>query len=114
MNANAILDTLNTVLDAIIGALSVALQASARAALANVPAAEWVLALVLAFAAWMLAGRRGSLVLNLLLFVLGVGASAWLSWRTHHHGVLTQQVVLAALSLHGLKSRGWALLKKGA
>ena len=114
MNANAILDALNTVLDAIIGALAVALDATARAMLANVHAAEWASALVLALAVWMLAGRRGSSALALLLFLVAVGAGAWLSWKTGHAGVTAQQTALAIMVLHGLKGRGWALVKGGA
>ena len=111
---NAVLDTLNTVMDAVIGALGVALAATARAMLANVHTSEWATALVLAVAVWMLAGRRARPVWGLALFLLAVGAGAWLSWRTHHHGMVAQQAALAVMVLHGLaKGRGWALLKGG-
>jgi prepilin signal peptidase PulO-like enzyme (type II secretory pathway) len=110
---NAVLDTLNTVMDAVIGALGVALAAVARAALANVHAAEWSSALVLALAVWLLAGRRWRPAVGLGLFVLAVGAGAWLSWKTGHTGVTAQQAALAALVLRGqLKAQGWALVKK--
>lgn len=115
MNANAILDTLNTVLDSVVGALAVALGATARAMLANVHAAEWSSALVLALAVWLLAGRRGSGALNLLLFLVAVGAGAWLSWKTGHTGVTAQQAALAVMVLHAqLKARGWALVGRRA
>ena len=104
---NAVLDTLNTVMDALIGALAVALRTVARAALANVHTTEWVAALVLSVALWLLAGRRGSSALALLLFVLAVGVGAWLSWRTGHTGVTVQQVALAVMIFHGIKGRGW-------
>lgn len=108
---NAALDTVNTVLDALIGALAVALNAVARAMLANVHASEWTLALVLAIGVWLLAGRRRRSAVGLALFVLAVGAGAWLSWRTGHTGVTAQQAALAAFGLHGL---GWTLVKGGA
>lgn len=111
---NAVLDTLHTVMDAVIGALAVALAALERAALANPSAAEWAtaLALVVALAGWLLAGRRGNAALNLLLFLAAVGAGSWLSWKTGHAGVLAQQVALAVMVLHGLaKGRGWALVR---
>ena len=104
---NAALDTLNTVLDALIGALAVGLNAVAKAMLSNVHAAEWASALALAVALWLLAGRRGHPALALLLFVLAVGAGAWLSWRTGHTGVTVQQVALAVMIFHGIKGRGW-------
>lgn len=111
---NAALDILNTVMDAIINALAVGLSATARAMLANVHAAEWVSALVLALAAWLLAGRRGHPAVGLLAFALAVGAGAWLSWKTGHTGVTAQQTALTAMILHGLKGRVWALVKGGA
>lgn len=115
MRTNAILDALNTGLDALVDALIVALNTVAKAMLANTSAAEWVLAVVLAFAAWILAGRRGSFTRGLMLFTLAASASAWLSWRTNHHGMVAQQAVLALMVLHGLlKARGWALVKGGA
>lgn len=111
---NAALDTLNTVVDAVIGALAVVLQATARAALANISAAEWVLAVALAGAAWLLSSGRGWRAVGVLVFVLAVAACAWLSWKAGRYGVLAQQAVLAAMVMHGLlKSRGWALVKKG-
>lgn len=112
---NAALDILNTVMDAVIGALVMGLHATARAALANVSAAEWVMAVALAGAAWLLASRRGRPVVGMLLFVLAVGAGAWLSWRTNHHGMVAQQAVLGVMVLHGLvKGWGWKLVKGGA
>ena len=110
---NAAIDLLNTVMDAVIGALAVALQATARAMLANVHTSEWATALVLAGAVWLLASRRGRPVVGMMLFSLAVGAGAWLSWRTNHHGMVAQQAVLAVMVLHGLlKAQGWALVKK--
>lgn len=112
---NAVLDMLNTVLDAVIGALAVALTAVARAALANVSTSEWVLAVALAVSCWMLARRRGNAAVGFALLVLTVTAAAWLSWKTGHTGASVQQAALAALGLHGLlKGRGWALVKGGA
>jgi prepilin signal peptidase PulO-like enzyme (type II secretory pathway) len=111
---NAALDILNTVLDAVIGALAVGLQAAARAALANTSAAEWVLAVALAGAAWMLSSGRGWRAVGLLAFSLAVAAGAWLSWKTGHGGMVAQQAVLAAMVLHGLKGRGWTLAGKGS
>lgn len=111
---NAILDTLNTVFDAIISAMAVALNALTRAALANVSTAEWVIAVALLVAVWLLVSRRGRPAVGMLLFGLAVGAGAWLSWRTSHHGMVAQQAALVAMVLHGLvKSRGWLLLKGG-
>lgn len=110
---NDALDILNTVMDALIGALAVALQGAARAMLANIHGAEWLLAVALAGAAWMmLAGGRGWRAVGVLAFSLIVGAAAWLSWRTNHHGMMAQQAVLAALALHGLRGRGWTLAGK--
>lgn len=106
---NAVLDTLNTVLDVLIGALTVGLNAVAKAMLSNVHAAEWASALTLAVTLWLLAGRRGSSALALLLFLVSVGAGAWLSWRTGHTGVTAQQAALAVTVLHGLRGRGWML-----
>jgi hypothetical protein len=98
---------MSTVLDDLISALAVALNSVAKAMLANVHTTEWVAALVLAVALWLLAGRRGHPALALLLFVLAVGAGAWLSWRTGHTGVTVQQVALAVMIFHGIKGRGW-------
>ena len=111
---NTALDILNTVMDAVIDALAVALAAVARAALANVSAAEWVLAVTLAGAAWLLSSGRGWRAVGLLAFALAVGAGAWISWRTHHHGMVAQQAVLAVMVLHGIKGRGRAVVKGGA
>jgi prepilin signal peptidase PulO-like enzyme (type II secretory pathway) len=111
---NAVLDFLNTVLDAVIGALGVALAAVARAALANASTAEWVLAVALAGTAWMLSSGRGWRAVGLLAFSLAVAAGGWLAWRTNHPGMVAQQAVLAAMVLHGLKGRGWSLTGKGA
>lgn len=111
---NTALDILNTVMDAVIGALGVALAAAARAALANASTAEWVLAVVLAGAAWLLSSGRGWRAVGVLVFLVAVGACSWLSWKAGRHGVLAQQAMLAAMVLHGLKGRGWALVKGGA
>ena len=110
---NAVLDTLNTVMDAVIGALAVGLQAAGRAMLANVFAAEWVLAAALAGAAWMLSSGRGWRIAGVLVFALAVTAGGWLTWKTGHAGMMAQQAVLAAMVLHGLKSRGWTMAKGG-
>ena len=109
---NAVIDTLNTVMDAVIGALAVGLAATARAMLANVFAAEWVLAAALAGAAWMLSSGRGWRIAGVLVFALAVAAGAWLCWRTNHAGMVAQQAVLAAMVLHGIKGRGWSLAGK--
>ena len=109
---NAVLDILNTVLDAVIGALGVALAAVARAALANASTSEWVLAVALAGTAWMLSSGRGWRAVGLLAFALAVAAGAWLSWKTGHAGMVAQQAVLAAMVLHGVKRRGWSLAGK--
>jgi hypothetical protein len=111
---NAALDILNTVMDAVIGALGVALAAAARAALANLSAAEWTLAAALAGAAWLLASGRGWRAVGVLVFLMAVAACAWLSWKAGRYGVLAQQAVLAAMVLHGLKGRGRAVVKGGA
>ncbi len=111
---NAALDLLNTVMDAVIGALAMGLKATAQAALANVSAAEWVMAVALAGAAWMLSSGRGRRAVGLLVFLVVVGACAWLAWRTHHHGMVAQQAVLAVMVLHGFKGRGWSLVQGGA
>lgn len=111
---NATIDILNTVLDAIVGALAVGLAATAQAALANVLVAEWVVAVALAGAAWLISNGRGWRAAGLLTFSLTVAAGAWLCWRTNHHGMVAQQAVLAAMVLHGIKGRGWATLKGGA
>lgn len=111
---NDALDILNTVMDALIGALAVGLKAAARAMLANVHAAEWVLAVALAGAAWLLSSGRGWRVVGLLAFSLTVAAGAWLSWKTGHAGMVAQQAVMAAMVLHGIKGRGWSLVKGGA
>lgn len=103
---NDALNILSTVMDAVIGALGVALHAVARAMLANVAASEWVLAVALAGAAWMLCSGRGWRVVGVLAFALTVGAGAWLAWRTHHHGMVAQQVVVAAMVLHGQLKKG--------
>lgn len=97
---------MNTVLDAIIGALGVALNALARVALANMSAADWALAVALALAgaAWLLASGRGWRAVGVLVFLVAVGACAWLSWKAGRHGVLAQQAVLAVMVLHG---SGW-------
>jgi hypothetical protein len=109
---NAALDTLNTVLDAVIGALVVALGAVAKTMLANIHSTEWMLGLCLALSCWMLARRRGNTTVGVVLLVLAVTAGAWLSWKTGHSGASVQQVALAALGLHGLlRARGWALFK---
>jgi len=110
---NAVLDILNTVLDAVIGALAVALAAVARAALANVSTSEWVLAVALAGTAWMLSSGRGWRAVGLLAFSLAVAAGAWLAWKTGHAGMVAQQVVMAVMVLHGIKGQGWSLTGKG-
>lgn len=111
---NDALNILNAIMDAVIGALDVGLQAAARAALANVSAAEWVLAVALAGAAWMLSSGRGWRAVGLLAFLLAVGAGAWLAWRTNHPGMVAQQAVMAAMVLHGIRGRGWTLAKGGS
>jgi hypothetical protein len=110
---NAVLDTLNTVLDAVIGALAVALNAVGKTMLANIHATEWTLGLLLAVSCWLIVSRRGNTTVGVVLLALSVFAGAWLSWRTGHTGASVQQVALAALGLHGLlRGRGWALVKK--
>lgn len=108
---NTVLDILN----AISGALAVALHAVARAALANMSVAEWALAVALAGAAWLLASGRGWRAVGVLVFLVAVSGCAWLTWKAGRYGVLAQQTVLVAMVLHGLaKSRGRALVKGGA
>lgn len=110
---NAILDTLNTVLDAVIGALAVALGAVAKTMLANIHSTEWTVGLLLILSVWLLTSRRGNSALGFAFLLLAVGAGAWLSWKTGHTGTSVQQVTLAILSLHGLlRARGWALVRK--
>ena len=108
---NTALDILNTVLDAVINALAVGLQATARAALANVSAAEWTLAAALAGSAWLISIGRGWRVAGVLTFALTVTAGAWLTWKTGHAGQVAQQAVLALMALHGIRARGWTLAK---
>lgn len=105
---NTVLDILNTVLDALIGALA----AVARAMLQNIHATEWTVGLLLILSVWLLTSRRGNSAFGFAVLLLAVGAGAWLSWKTGHTGASVQQVTLAALSLHGLlKARGWALVR---
>ena len=111
---NAALDLLNTVMDAVIGALAVGLQATARAMLANIHSTEWTLGLLLALSCWLIVSRRWSTAVGVVLLALAVVAGAWLSWKTGHTGASVQQAALAVMVLHGLaKGRGWALLKGG-
>jgi hypothetical protein len=111
---NAALDILNTVLDAVIGALAVALGAVAKTMLANIHSTEWTLGLLLAVSCWLIVSRRWSTAVGVVLLALAVFAGTWLSWKTGHTGASVQQAALAALGLHGLlKGRGWALVKKG-
>ena len=111
---NAVLDILNTVLDAVIGALAVALGAVAKTMLANIHSTEWTLGLLLAVSCWLIVSRRWSTAVGVALLALAVFAGAWLSWKTGHTGASVQQAALATLGLHGLlKGRGWALVKGG-
>lgn len=112
---NAVLDTLNTVMDAVIGALGVALGTVAKTMLQNVHSTEWAVGLLLILSVWLLARRRGNSIFGFALLLLSVTAGAWLSWRTGHTGASVQQVALAVFGLHGLlKSRGWALVQGAA
>jgi hypothetical protein len=111
---NAVLDTLNNLLDVAIGALAVALGTVAKTMLANVHSTEWTLGLLLAVSCWLIVSRRWSTAVGVVL-VLAVVAGAWLSWKTGHTGASVQQVALAVWGLHGLlKGRGWTLVKGGA
>ena len=112
---NAALDILNTVLDAVIGALGVALAAVAKTMLANIHSTEWSLGLLLALSCWLIVSRRWSTAVGVVLLALAVVAGAWLSWKTGHTGASVQQAALAVMVLHGLaKGRGWTLVKGGA
>ena len=109
---NAVIDTLNTVMDAVIGALAMGLSAITKTMLANIHATEWTTGLLLILSVWLLASRRGRPAWGLALFLLAVGAGVWLSWKTGHTGVTAQQAALAAVVLHGqLRARGWALVR---
>lgn len=102
---------MNTILDN----LSAAFAALARAAVAHMSIAEWALAATLAGAAWLLASGRGWRAVGVLVFVVAVGACAWLSWKAGRYGVLAQQSVLSIMVLHGvLRSRGWTAARRAA
>jgi uncharacterized membrane protein YhhN len=103
-------DAIN-ILNAVVNALAVALQAVARAALSNIHGAEWLLACALAAFCCVLllsSGRvwRG---VGVMAFLLTVAACAWLYWRLNRHGLMAQQIVLAIMVLHGI--RGWTMAR---
>ena len=109
---NTVTETLSMALYTVMDALGAGLGVLARAMLANVQGAEWASALVLAIGVWLLLNRRKSAGLGFALFLLGVSAGAWLSWKTGHTGVTAQQAALAVMVLHGqLRARGWALVR---
>lgn len=112
---NAVLDTLNNLLDVAIGALAVAFGTVGKTMLQNIHATEWAVGLLLILSIWLLVRRRGNSIFGFALLLLAVVAGAWLSWRTGHTGASVQQVALGVFGLHGLlKSRGWALVQGAA
>jgi hypothetical protein len=96
-------DALSILLGNLVTALITAANATAQAALANIHTAEWTAAMALVGGVWLMISRRGNTTLGLLIFVVAAAASAWLSWKTQHHGMLVQQTVLAVISLHSLR-----------
>lgn len=77
---NAVIDTLNTVLATL-----------ERIALTNVNPVEWCIAmLIVASILLLISKRRG----GFMLLAVSVWISAWLSWKTGHHGMSVQQIVI--------------------
>lgn len=108
---NAVLDFMNTAFDFVIGLLITALSIITKAMLTHIHTTEWIIAMLMVTGAWFLLDKRRNATVGFTLLLLAVGAGAWLAWRTGHTGASVQQLALAALSLHGLKTRGWALVR---
>lgn len=108
---NAVLDFMNTAFDFVIGLLITALSIITKAMLTHIHTTEWIIAMLMVTGAWFLLDKRRNGTVGFTLLLLAVGAGAWLAWRTGHTGASVQQLALAALSLHGLKTRGWALVR---
>ena len=108
---NAVMDFMNTAFDFVIGLLITALSIITKAMLTHIHTTEWIIAMLMVTGAWFLLDKRRNATVGFTLLLLAVGAGAWLAWRTGHTGASVQQLALAALSMRGIKTRGWALVR---
>lgn len=77
---NTVIDTLNT-----------GFATLERIALTNLALAEYCVAALVVASIWLLISKRRG---GFMLLAVSVWISAWLSWKTGHHGMSVQQIVI--------------------